>query len=276
MLKASLLVSLLISSTAILPAAIVDVKKGSDKWLEGIYNSIWANNSEAIKRGEVNTSDDRWLGGNTNVFTWTTILIRLNGTALQMLGGIVEQMAAMEPGQFPHKTPWLHSTVFIFKSERYPNLDSLPKNDDVLRMYGPAVEEAIAASGVSGFRLSFKGIYANKDTTLTKGYSDGNIQRLRDSIRTSLNKHEIPNDYTSGLNHSSLGRFCSPLKNPAALYDFINRNAETDLGYTDVIEVEMVRHIWAKNDHGAMNLWEERIAVFPLEERIAVFPLLVG
>ena len=262
-LRISLLVSFLLSSSAILPAA-VETEKGSDKWLHEVYQSIWKDKGETIRSGQINTSDDRWLGGNPNVFTWTTVLIRINGTARQKLGRIIGEMANMEPGQFPHKAPWLHSTVFIFANNRYASLEQVPRNDDVIRMYGQAIVEAIATSGVSRFTLSFKGIFADERTTIAKGYSGGNIQRLRNAIRGSLNRRNIANNYTSGLCHSSLGRFCSPLRNPKALYDFVDRNTETDLGYTDVVEVEMVRHIWAKNENGAMNLWEERIAIFPL------------
>ena len=262
LLKASLLASLLIASTSVLPAAVSD-DIGSDQWLYEEYNQIWAINSESIRTGNVH-QDDRWQSGGSNVLTWTTALIRLRGTALQKLGSIVNKIKEMEPNQFPHKTPWLHSTVFIFGSAVYPNIESVPVGDSILRTYGPSLEEGIVRSEISPFRLKLNGIVADRRTVLAKGYSGGNIQMLRDEIACSLSKYNIKHNYRSGLNHSSLVRFCSPLANPTTLYNFINENSNTDLGYTDVVEVELVRHIWLNDECGKRKLFEERIAIFPI------------
>ena len=209
------------------------------------YERLWMNSKDALIHGHIEPDpapDDtsrRW-GISAVIRPREQAAITLEKTARQ-LSKFTGDKQVIYTGASLHTT--LRSIEF-FRSH-------VTHDDDRVRKYIDILQEIVR--GYNAFNVLYQGLTANKTSVIAQGWPlSDDLQKIRVEFHRQLgNAGLLTGPETQGVRetaHASLVVFTHPLEDPRSLVDFIEDNRETQFGYVNIDQIDVVRYMRTDTD----------------------------
>jgi hypothetical protein len=206
--------------------------------IQSLYDSIYLNNIESLRRGNI-VIDDNLCGDIIDDRRGISLIIPL----CQISPGyakLVNIFQQIEPEQYYYPAHDLHITLFdyIAAHAAYSGSDKLDATYTTLA-------QSVLTS-LKSFSIVFKGIVFSREAGIITGYDDGSIAALRKRIRQHLVDHGLPNleRYESISVHASFLRFKKRIRKEKDFIAAIESWRSVDIGTEVIKKVLLVEHDW--------------------------------
>jgi hydroxymethylpyrimidine pyrophosphatase-like HAD family hydrolase/2'-5' RNA ligase len=211
-----------------------------DQEIKVIYDSIWPSTKPKILNQALDF--DPYLSKNIpDPRRGLTLLIDFQKNCPEEMKQLLAEANKLEPQQPWYKLENLHLSLYSLVDLDVANQAKV-LSPEQLHKYQMVIQNAI--QNFPDFKVSLRGVTASAGVVLIKGYSDGAIKKLRDSINQELARHNLPINNRTPLNHISILRFVKPLINPKTFCEFIEKNQDRFLGELIVKNCKLVINDW--------------------------------
>jgi hypothetical protein len=215
------------------------ISKNISKKIESLYSSINSESHDKFNSGRYDV--DPFLNApETDQRLGITLLIPLSGALTHNFIALENDIHAIEPDQYFYPESDLHVTVLDLISARDDFKQSCADIGKFIRLIQKAV------TGITPFRISFKGVILSGNGILVKGYYVRGLQDIRGRMREMAiaNNIDFQERYQSISAHATIVRFKSTIKNWLRLRAFMKRERRCALGVMTVKELHLVIHDW--------------------------------
>lgn len=226
--------------------------------LQDQYDSIWAGAQEAFHAGAP-ALDMQLLDKTGDRRRSATLLIRPAPAVTARVAETLDQLAAMEPGQYYYRPDELHVTVLSLWTGTPEPEPYFAK----LATYCAAIEKALA--GVRPFSIDFDGLTASPAAVLVQGFPRSlALNDLRDRLRSEIGAaglgHTLDGRYRISAAHMTAVRFCRPPQDLPRLAAVLQTLRRCPFGATHVAELQLVANDWYMS-HDRVRV----LATYPLD-----------
>jgi 2'-5' RNA ligase len=210
--------------------------------IQAIYDMLWNGSFDGIAQGDVETdpfitdpASDRRRG--------LTLLFRPTPEIRQAIQCFLDELRAIEPGQYYYSIENMHFTVLSL----FTAIPDHQKEYDRLPSYEAAVQEALV--NVTPFSIYLRGITVSRGAVMVCGYPQSSTLnslrgRLRENLITGGLSQGLDVRYTLIAAHTTVMRYSSPLRNSGQFASCLLENKHRDFGLLDVKELQLVKNDW--------------------------------
>jgi 2'-5' RNA ligase len=205
------------------------------------YDAMWASAFSAIASGAVDC--DMSLAARQDRRRGLTLIARPSAAVRASFDALLDQLAAIEPGQYRYPASDMHVTLLsLFTAVEDPSRQLARLND-----YRAVVHTAL--EGIEPFDIVFDGLALSPGAVLARGFAGGaGLDMLRERLRTGLREQglaaSVDQRYRLVTAHATLLRFRAPLRQPERFAARLAALRDHPLGKMHVDEVELVVNDW--------------------------------
>jgi 2'-5' RNA ligase len=205
------------------------------------YDAMWTGAFPKIVAGTVDCDTGLLAGPDRR--RGLTLIARPSAAVRASFDALLDQLAAIEPGQYRYPASDMHVTVLsLFTAVEDPSQQLARLND-----YRAVVHAAL--EGIEPFDIVFDGLTLSPGAVMARGFPCGcGLDTLRERLRTGLREQglaaSVDQRYRLVTAHATLLRFTEPLRQPARFSARLAALRDLPLGKMHVDKVELVINDW--------------------------------
>jgi 2'-5' RNA ligase len=209
------------------------------KNLEILYTQIHSEGIKALRSGTEaidpylqQQSDDQRRG--------MALIVNLDGLISKGYNLLVNDLKAVEPGQYYYPQTDIHMTVLDLISAS----PQFSMNEIMLNKVIEIIHSSV--NHVAAFEIEFHGIILSNGAILIKGYYHEGLSEIRNNIRrfAALSGFDLKERYQSISAHVTIARFKAQVENCEGFIQKIEDYRDFQVGVVRVNQMELVIHDW--------------------------------
>lgn len=200
---------------------------------------MFARGEAALRAGHLDT-DPFLQHPTTDHRRGLTLLLPITGAVATAIAQEQAALQALEPHVYCYPTPDLHLTWLTLLTAQQHRTYSAAG----IRPYAELVRQLLEAQ--PAFGVVFEGLSLSAGAVVAQGFPEPPLQHLRDTLRHAAAEARLPLEerYHSLAAHTTIVRFPGPLRQPAAVADYVRAQRQLPLGTLQVREAWLVWNDW--------------------------------
>lgn len=206
------------------------------------YDTLWQSHWPEIQRGQI-SCDPLLLRKETDPRRGISLIARPSAEVSQRISAMLHKLAELEPDQYYYPQSEMHFTIlplFTGTPEYQHKLDRVP-------IYQQAVLNA--CQQCQPIAIESIGITVSPSGVMVQGFpSDNKLDLFRDALREQIRQrgfgHELDQRYRLITAHSTVLRFCAPLRHAANFAQALQEYRTSNFGQSQIAQVDLLLCDW--------------------------------